>query len=512
MNNIPIFSQAGIDPSQSFSRGDHLNISVDKAFSNGEHDSKSFSKVMNKFDNKKRPSIDERSTRIEKKSKKEISHHEETEGIQNDSENDEIQVERSQDSPTTENGSRDQSDVKAPTQIQGNFELIEVNEEINSSVTEIETEEDLPVLLNVVSITKGISSLQENASQNKVNMEKLGEAHLISENHSIGQSLELSNTEMTSIGDSAETLEPQTIEKTIDGQKNLTEISSEKGISKPIINLNPSSGSNADDLAKALPSDQQIEGIVEKGAIQAKTMKDNNDLSDQQREPETKNQEIINKVTKTLSGFQGIDMKAEEGLKPVFPMAEKMRGLGLGQIRSTSPKIESIVFPPGIQAIADPMPQKGGVGFRGALSTGLSQVNEGAVLNQVNLQLRSWQPGQDEPIRLLLEPKHLGQLQIDIRLQEKGVSAHILATDHFVKELLEGNQGFLQDALKEQGLHIEQFSVDLGERKGPFFSEGDPGLSSKRQFSAIEEPKVIQAAQAISSVSNRGQSGVSLYI
>ena len=136
--------------------------------------------------------------------------------------------------------------------------------------------------------------------------------------------------------------------------------------------------------------------------------------------------------------------------------------------------------------------------FRALLDAGRGIPDERAVLRQVAQELRAWRPGQHEPIRFLLEPKHLGLLQIDVILQEGVLRAHMVTADPLVKELLEGNQQFLQNALKGQGLQMQQFSVDLGDRKGfmpegrsaSVFKKGDP-LSEEEADDFLAPPSSI---------------------
>ncbi len=104
--------------------------------------------------------------------------------------------------------------------------------------------------------------------------------------------------------------------------------------------------------------------------------------------------------------------------------------------------------------------------FQSLLESGFEAPDEAAILKQVAHELRLWKPGQNEPLRFLLQPKQLGMLQVEILFHEKGVTAHMLTADPFVKALLEDNQGFLQTGLKAQGFDVQQFSVGLGEQKG----------------------------------------------
>jgi len=109
--------------------------------------------------------------------------------------------------------------------------------------------------------------------------------------------------------------------------------------------------------------------------------------------------------------------------------------------------------------------------------------DEKAVLRQLSHQLRSWRPEDGTPIRLQLEPERLGHLEIEMKIQEKGVSAHILTGDLSVKQLLEGNQALLREGFIAQGLRMTGFSVDLGASGGPFRERGGESFLRHNQTS-----------------------------
>jgi len=152
-----------------------------------------------------------------------------------------------------------------------------------------------------------------------------------------------------------------------------------------------------------------------------------------------------------------------------------------------------------------------GASFHSMLENGIAAPDKGEILRQVADQIRTWRPGKSEPLRFLLEPRHLGTLKIDLLLQEKGVTAHIVTADPLVKELLEGNQSFLRQGLESQGLHVDQFSVDLGGRKG-FLDGKRDGNSYKREQRDTSLRTHVKLPETLSSGLYRGSSRVSLYV
>lgn len=149
--------------------------------------------------------------------------------------------------------------------------------------------------------------------------------------------------------------------------------------------------------------------------------------------------------------------------------------------------------------------------FRSILDAGRAIPDERAVLRQVTQQLRAWRPGQHEPMRFLLDPKNLGMLQIEVMLKEGRLTAHIVTADPMVKALLEGSQHVLQNALKDQGLQLQQFSVDLGDQKS-FMNDARNTHDFRQSPQFSEESDVIEVGQMTSSGLKAGNSGLSLYI
>lgn len=72
--------------------------------------------------------------------------------------------------------------------------------------------------------------------------------------------------------------------------------------------------------------------------------------------------------------------------------------------------------------------------------------------------------------RIRLKPDELGELSLDISVTNNSVKACIRVENLHVKEIIEANLNRLETELKNQGLSIEQFTVETG---GRGFREGD---------------------------------------
>jgi flagellar hook-length control protein FliK len=67
-----------------------------------------------------------------------------------------------------------------------------------------------------------------------------------------------------------------------------------------------------------------------------------------------------------------------------------------------------------------------------------------------------------QEVRVSLNPAHLGQVDIHLTRHEGHYSLHMIAETPLAKELLESQLGQLKQHLGQQGLLLDQASVDLG--------------------------------------------------
>ncbi len=134
-----------------------------------------------------------------------------------------------------------------------------------------------------------------------------------------------------------------------------------------------------------------------------------------------------------------------------------------------------------------------------------------AVLSQLAEQFRALQPGKLEQLRLRLHPESLGALQVEITLQKGAVLAHIITSDHLVKDLLEGNRALLSQSLAEQGFEIDGFSVDVGDPEDGFKDrQTEPPFFENRRFNPKNNGSPLEE---VGSVFNPGGAGrISLYV
>ncbi|MEC4678625.1 MAG: flagellar hook-length control protein FliK, partial [Nitrospirota bacterium] len=212
--------------------------------------------------------------------------------------------------------------------------------------------------------------------------------------------------------------------------------------------------------------------------------------------------------TSIIENLQGFALSKSMGIEGGAAGGKAQGGMGQGGtfLGNTAFQLSNLPSNEGSSAM-----QKTATDFRALMNAGRVIPDEGAVLRQVSQQLRAWRSGQDEPIRFLLEPKNLGRIQIDVSLKEGGLTAHMVTSDPMVKELLERNQHFLQEALKEQGLEMQQFSVDLGDKKG-FARDAENTQGFTKSDVSLEEADARDSIQRARSELQSEAGGLSLYI
>jgi len=86
--------------------------------------------------------------------------------------------------------------------------------------------------------------------------------------------------------------------------------------------------------------------------------------------------------------------------------------------------------------------------------------------------LRALDPKNGQTVVLRLAPGTLGDLSVAVSVTGREVRTDWTTSNTEVKTLLDGNQVWLRDALAQQGLNVEHFSVNVGDPNG-YFEEAD---------------------------------------
>lgn len=123
-------------------------------------------------------------------------------------------------------------------------------------------------------------------------------------------------------------------------------------------------------------------------------------------------------------------------------------------------------------------------------------------------------------VRIAMHPEELGGVTIRLRVDNNTVSAHILVESQAVKGIFDSDTGRLRDIFAQNGLDLDNFSVELssGEGFSGGFSGGEPHRWSEhpsmpmrsgyKETAGIETGAVFEYRTA----SGRSSGGVDLFV
>ncbi|WP_427338638.1 flagellar hook-length control protein FliK [Caloranaerobacter sp. DY30410] len=93
----------------------------------------------------------------------------------------------------------------------------------------------------------------------------------------------------------------------------------------------------------------------------------------------------------------------------------------------------------------------------------LQNIDKNMLMKQIIEKLSLNNKKINPEIRIKLKPEVLGDLFLKITTKENLVLARIIVENYQVKQAIEANLDILKDNLKEQGLEIHEFSIDVGQ-------------------------------------------------
>jgi len=126
------------------------------------------------------------------------------------------------------------------------------------------------------------------------------------------------------------------------------------------------------------------------------------------------------------------------------------------------------------------------------------------IINQIINKLSIRSGGAQNEVQIRLDPPSLGTIRLNITTVGDSVRTMIIAENHAVKQTIENNFNQLRDAMSEQGLKVDSFSVTVGgesgnsNKNGKQFGEGNSSdslsneqIASSGNEGEFEEPKFI---------------------
>jgi len=111
---------------------------------------------------------------------------------------------------------------------------------------------------------------------------------------------------------------------------------------------------------------------------------------------------------------------------------------------------------------------------------------KGKVVDQVRVKLATTQAGNNSKISIHLKPKYLGNIKVEMSLQDNEASARFIVDNQSVKELLQSSTEELQRALEEHGIDVADVDVDVADHTAADMGENG------RSFASAEDQKVAR--------------------
>ncbi|WP_319588687.1 flagellar hook-length control protein FliK [uncultured Desulfobulbus sp.] len=181
---------------------------------------------------------------------------------------------------------------------------------------------------------------------------------------------------------------------------------------------------------------------------------------DQPQDPSTQSKQQEATAPKELAkkglvtGEQSIIQKGQPNLVPENQPLIFAHERSSGQITTSSTTVESSTF---------------------RLPSG-STVPEGVVVDQMITHFSMNKRLETGTVNLKLYPQELGELRMEIKVEQDNIKAHIIAQNPQAQEMIDRHLPRLREALAQQGLHLQQVEVTLAAQDntgGERFKESD---------------------------------------
>ncbi len=161
--------------------------------------------------------------------------------------------------------------------------------------------------------------------------------------------------------------------------------------------------------------------------------------------------EHIDKKQHTQADQQSLNSDSDSAQKNSFSATQK-----------TIDKTNETSFSQSLHTVSTEKPTSSGIDtLRPGGSVFTPQVQESNILHQVLHRFRISQHLQDSRLVMKLHPAELGDLKIDVQLKDGTINAHILAQTQQVQDILEKNMPRLKALMEEQGLMVNEITINL---------------------------------------------------
>ena len=135
------------------------------------------------------------------------------------------------------------------------------------------------------------------------------------------------------------------------------------------------------------------------------------------------------------------------------------------------------------------------------LARGATEVK---IINQITDKMTVSSKGSENEVHIKLDPPSLGRVRMNIITSGDSVRTLIVAENQAVKQVIENNFNQLRDAMGEQGLKVDSFTVTVG-------GESNQQNSSENSSGKKDDPSAFEEAVAGDTNQNSDTETVSLF-
>jgi flagellar hook-length control protein FliK len=111
---------------------------------------------------------------------------------------------------------------------------------------------------------------------------------------------------------------------------------------------------------------------------------------------------------------------------------------------------------------------------------------EAKIINQIADKMTVRSNGAQNEVHIKLDPPSLGTVRMNITTSGDTVRTVIVAENHAVKQVIENNFNQLRDAMGEQGLKVDSFTVTVGGESNPQNQSGE-SFGKEKDSSSFEQ-------------------------
>jgi flagellar hook-length control protein FliK len=121
---------------------------------------------------------------------------------------------------------------------------------------------------------------------------------------------------------------------------------------------------------------------------------------------------------------------------------------------------------------------------------------ETKIISQIVNKLSTRGGGGQNEVQIRLDPPSLGTVRLNITTVGDSVRTMIIAENHAVKQTIENNFNQLRDAMSEQGLKVDSFSVTVGGESGNSNKNGKPFGEGNSSDSLSNEQAALTGSES----------------